>query len=288
MEKSEKPIASIESINRHPEVPYTGAMAIEDRGTKGELRCGAGAFEALFPPGIVAVEWCGNPEPEALSEAESESLGRAAPQRRREFAAGRQCARRALARLGLDGALIGRGADRRPLWPESFVGSIAHTAEYAAAAVAHRRDFAALGLDVERREAVGEHLWRRIAVPAELHWVGDLPPAERVAAATLLFSAKEAIYKCLYAWLGLRLGFQDVELDPQPAASDRGAFGVRFCGAAPAGLAALSGRYRWDGRYVLTAIAVPADAAPRECDANGVTEQLVQSAGGDQQGVRAR
>lgn len=241
-------------------------------------RDGAGAFAALFPPGVTATEWRGNPEPEALSEAESESLGRAAPQRRREFAAGRECARRALARCGIADAVIGRGADRRPLWPEPFVGSIAHTADYAAAAVAHRNDFASLGLDVERREAVGEHLWRRIAVPAELDWIGALPVAERVSAATLLFSAKESIYKCVYPWLGLRLGFQDVALEVKGAGERAGTLEVRACGAAPP-LPALTARYRWDGRYVLTAVAVPADAAPREGLSGEFADELVQGAG---------
>ncbi len=247
-----------------------------DRGS----RDGAGAFAALFPPGVVAIEWRGDFEPEALSEAESESLGRAAPQRRREFAAGRECARRALARHGVAGAVIGRGADRRPLWPSSFVGSIAHTADYAAAAVAHRKDFASLGLDVERREAVGEHLWRRIAVPAELDWIGGLPVDERVSAATLLFSAKESIYKCVYPWLGLRLGFQDVALEVRSSgAADEGTLEVRSSGAVPA-LPALTARYRWDGRYVLTAVAVPADAAPGERDPDEFADQLVQGAVG--------
>ena len=238
-----------------------------------------GAFAALFPPGVIAIERRGDLEPEALSEAESESLGRAAPQRRREFAAGRECARRALARCGVEGAVIGRGADRRPLWPAPFVGSIAHTAEYAAAAVAHRNDFASLGMDVERREAVGEHLWRRIAVPLELDWIGTLPVGERVSAATLLFSAKEAIYKCVYPWLGLRLGFQDVALEVRFDGESAGTLEVRGCGAAPP-LPALTARFRWDGRYVLTAVAVPADAAPCKRDPGELADELVQGAGG--------
>ncbi len=259
-------------------MPYTRRMGNETRDEERSPGVGSAGVETLFPPGVVAVEWRGGPDPEALSEAEIESLGRAAPQRRREFAAGRQCARQALARCGVAGAVIGRGADRRPLWPEPFVGSIAHTADYAAAAVAHRRDVASVGIDVERREAVGEHLWRRIAVPAELEWIEGLPAAERTAAATLLFSAKEAIYKCVYPWLKIRLGFQDVAIEARFAGQGTGTLAVRRCGAAPP-LPAFDARFRWEGRYVLTGVSVPADAAPRECDAREVADEFVQGAG---------
>src|SRR5258706_16095138 len=42
-------------------------------------------------------------------------------------------------------------------------------------------------------------LWRSICTPSETAWLGSLPDSERLAAATLIFSAKEAFYKCQFA-----------------------------------------------------------------------------------------
>ena len=55
------------------------------------------------------------------------TLDKAVQKRKAEFLAGRYCARAALAQL--DGSLavnIGIGANREPLWPPGFVGSITH------------------------------------------------------------------------------------------------------------------------------------------------------------------
>ena len=84
-----------------------------------------------------------------LYPEEAVSVAKAVPKRVGEFAAGRLCARRALAEFGITGVPLTMAPDRAPVWPESMVGSITHTRGLCAAVVAERRRFASLGIDVE-------------------------------------------------------------------------------------------------------------------------------------------
>src|SRR5271170_2846494 len=90
----------------------------------------------LFPPGAVVADLREPGDPELLLPVEATYLGRAVPKRVQEFTAGRLCARRALAEFGIVDFPIKVADDRRPIWPDSMVGSITHTAGFCAAVVA--------------------------------------------------------------------------------------------------------------------------------------------------------
>ena len=138
---------------------------------------------------------------------------RAVAKRRREFAAGRRCARGLLAQLGHPGLPLLRNDDRTPRWPEELVGSISHCAALCVVAVAHRSALAALGVDVEPDAALERPLWRKICTPAEIERVLETAPAaERGRIVRLVFSAKEATYKSVHPLVGLGFGFQDIEI----------------------------------------------------------------------------
>jgi len=167
----------------------------------------------LFPPGVAGAELTRLEQAEPLLAEERAGLDRAAPRRLREFAAGRHCAREALAALGEPRAPLPRRADRQPEWPPGIVGSISHSSDYCAAVVARRTTCAGLGFDAEEWGRVTPEIWRRIATPAELAWLrARADDAARYA--TLLFSAKEAFYKAQYALSQTFVGFQDAELHP--------------------------------------------------------------------------
>ena len=106
-------------------------------------------FTLLFPPGAVAAQRCAPGAVADLLPQEAACLGDAVPERAAEFAAGRQCARRALAELGIMNFALVAGADRRPTWPDSIVGSITHTTGLCAAVVGRRSHFRGLGVDSE-------------------------------------------------------------------------------------------------------------------------------------------
>jgi 4'-phosphopantetheinyl transferase EntD len=168
---------------------------------------------SLFPPGAVAADLREPGDPELLLPAEAIYVGRAVRKRVQEFAAGRLCARRALAEFGIVEFPIKVADDRQPIWPDSIVGSITHTRGYGAAVVAERQSAAALGLDSEVVGDVTGKIWPSICLPVETAWVRSLPASEQAAAVTLIFSAKEAFYKCQYALVRERLNFHDVRVE---------------------------------------------------------------------------
>ncbi|MHB8478474.1 MAG: 4'-phosphopantetheinyl transferase family protein [Steroidobacteraceae bacterium] len=176
-------------------------------------------LNGLFPAGVVAADLREPGDPALLLPAEARYLGRAIPKRAREFAAGRLCARRALAEFGIVDVAIEVADDRQPIWPDSMVGSITHTAGFCAAAVAERRMVGALGLDSEVVGDVSAEIWPRVGVPAETAWLRTLPASQHPAAMTLIFSAKEAFYKCQYPLVGERLDFLDVRVEAAWGAS---------------------------------------------------------------------
>ena len=129
------------------------------------------------------------------------ALERAVPKRRAQFLAGRICAGGAIARLapGFAGA-VARDPDGLPLWPAGLVGSISHTDGFATAAVARAGDAFGLGVDVERvmsRETATE-IASMIASASERRLVSDLLRLDAREALTLVFSAKESLFKALF------------------------------------------------------------------------------------------
>jgi 4'-phosphopantetheinyl transferase EntD len=171
-------------------------------------------FDDVLPADF-AVEW-GDPRAPGLPLFPEELLlvASAVERRRLEFTRGRQCARAALRRLGLaDGPLLA-GTQREPLWPTGVVGSITHTDALCLAAVAWKNNYAGVGIDVERAAPLDPALAKRIATDAEMTALDGMSP---LLAARLIFSAKEAFYKCQFYQTRQWLGFFDVaiELTPQ-------------------------------------------------------------------------
>ena len=197
---------------------------------------------ALFAAGAVAFETRDRLAANTLLPEEQQFLARAVPKRVHEFAGGRACARAALAQLGFGGAALPVGPERAPVWPSGATGSITHTDGFCAAVVAATSDISALGLDVEVLDSVKPHLWRRICSPEELATLqSSNDPEAAIAAATLIFSAKEAFYKCQHFLTGQWLGFSDVTITVE----DDG-FSVR-----PTRTLEISQRIAgpWQGRY---------------------------------------
>jgi len=186
-------------------------------------------------------------------------ISRAVAKRRREFAAGRRCARGLLAQLGHPGLPLLRNDDRTPRWPEELVGSISHCAALCVVAVAHRSALAALGVDVEPDAALERPLWRKICTPAEIERVLEAAPAaERGRIARLVFSAKEATYKSVHPLVGRSFGFQDVEIAID---WETGRFTPRLDDTITGRLPARSlpaGRFTRRGGFVFTAATIAA------------------------------
>jgi 4'-phosphopantetheinyl transferase EntD len=152
----------------------------------------------------------------ALMPDERSFLARAVPTRVLEFTSGRGCARAALARLGCPPVAIAVGAQREPLWPPGFIGSITHCKGHCAAAVARwapgtAHGIASLGLDAEPALPLPQDVARVVCTDGEREWIEqhrqDGLPWDR-----LIFSAKESVFKCSFPITRHFLDFHDVEL----------------------------------------------------------------------------
>jgi 4'-phosphopantetheinyl transferase EntD len=217
-------------------------------------------LRALFPQGALAAEMRAPGDPTALFPEEAQHLGAAVQKRLQEFAAGRMCARLLLAELGIADFPIKAAGDRQPIWPDTVVGSITHTAGFCAAVVARKESFCAVGIDSEIAGNVEEKLWRGICTPSETAWLRSLPQDQQTAAATLIFSAKEAFYKCQYPLVNEPLNFHDATIVPEWGAAT-GAFSIhanRSIAIAHRVALPLQGRYLFHEEFVTTGVALPA------------------------------
>ncbi len=169
-------------------------------------------FQRLLGPHVETEEADPHSVSGGLMKAEEEAIEGAAQTRVEQFTAGRVCSRIALGRLGVATTTpILRGEDRAPIWPRGFVGTISHTDTWCAAAVARTDDVRALGIDLESATPLKESLWRRVCTPKERDWLHDLP--EPGITGKIIFSAKEAVYKCQYLLTSQFLGFHAVEVE---------------------------------------------------------------------------
>jgi len=169
-------------------------------------------FQRLLGPEVETEEVDPHALGGGLLKSEEALVDGAARTRVEQFTAGRVCSRIALGRLGVAGTTpIPRGEDRAPIWPEGFVGSISHTDTWCAAAVARAADFRSLGIDLESSTPLKEALWKRVCTPKERAWLHELPAPGLTG--KIVFSAKEAVYKCQYPLSKQFLGFHAVEVE---------------------------------------------------------------------------
>jgi 4'-phosphopantetheinyl transferase EntD len=145
-----------------------------------------------------------------LSEDEKRHVETAVARRRREFLAGRLCARSALDALGVPTRSLPVQVDRRPGWPARVVGSITHSNTCCAAAVAFDEHLAGIGIDIEEAEQFTLEMIPLVCTVRERERMSLLSPLERQLAGAILFSAKESFFKCQYPLSGFWLGFQDL------------------------------------------------------------------------------
>ncbi|HYD78352.1 MAG TPA: 4'-phosphopantetheinyl transferase superfamily protein [Paucimonas sp.] len=188
------------------------------------------------------------------------ALERAVPKRQAEYLAGRYCAQASLSAIGLP-APVEINSDRSPRWPPGGVGSISHADGLAVAVAARRERYGAVGIDVERMldAETAAQIGGMLVVEDEM----DLRPAgwSRERFLTLVFSAKEALYKAVYPLCGQIMEFHDARLH---AIGDR-ALTLSLClRPYPAGVP--EGRfcidYRFEDDMCMTLLAVEAARCP--------------------------
>lgn len=246
----------------------------------------------------------------------------AAPPRIASFVAGRHCAAVALARaaaladdrtgeadvasqperpLPLDAPIpvAGSGA---PTWPPGFVGSITHTADRAIAVVACDRQLRSIGVDCEQlldtssAADIVEHVVPEL--DALLAGAGLAEYGLRPTVVTLVFSAKESLYKALHPLVDEFFDFTDVvaeRLDMTSHSLDLRL--LRPLGAAPgasdaAGAYAagttFTARYALLPREIVTLVELPIVSSGAARDAAGDRGPAGERAGTPQHPITSR
>jgi enterobactin synthetase component D len=145
------------------------------------------------------------------------SLQQAAQGRQNEFLAGRWCAFKAAQILGLNLNNLEIGENREPKWPEGIIGSISHSKELAVAVVAlNKSQTLKLGLDTELiiNESRFETIEKIVIDKTEIELIKSLTNEQwsKNILYTLVFSAKEALYKALYPYCQCFIEFQEAKL----------------------------------------------------------------------------
>jgi 4'-phosphopantetheinyl transferase EntD len=192
---------------------------------------------------------------------EAEQVATAVPARRIEFAAGRHCARRALARLSIEGFVLRNGADRAPRWPVGVVGAITHTQRagegYCGVVVGRTDRVVTVGLDAEQAEPLATSLWPHVLTAGERRSLQTTAADTAGYLARVIFSAKECFYKAQFALSRQFLRFHDVEISLDPGEPT---FAATLTRDAPRGLPLTScrGRFLPSGGFVVTGIALRA------------------------------
>ncbi|MGW1178831.1 4'-phosphopantetheinyl transferase family protein [Kitasatospora sp. NPDC002543] len=162
----------------------------------------AGVLAALFPPHVHCAESFGDPSEERLLPLEAAYIRDRSPRRRRQFATARALARQALGTLGHPPAPLLPGPGGAPRWPVGVTGSITHTDGYTAVAVAATGRLGSLGIDAEPARPLPRGVLRLVSGEGERGALAALPEG-RAPWDTVLFSAKEAVYKAVHPLTGI-------------------------------------------------------------------------------------
>ena len=133
--------------------------------------------------------------------------------RQREFQAGRDLAAELLSLQG-EQTVVGINQDRSPRWPDGFVGSISHSDHWVWVAVAHDTAIRSIGIDTETVANPDTCQQIRFDIATAAEWqiteALDLTPEQTFS---VVFSAKEAFYKCWYPVTQTWFGFEHATVE---------------------------------------------------------------------------
>jgi enterobactin synthetase component D len=133
--------------------------------------------------------------------------------RKAEFLCGRQTAKRALIKLGSTQYAVPIGENRAPVFPPNIVGSISHSHKSAICAVALSRDLEYVGIDLEHLidSDLIDQIESQVITAAEKRMIFECGLSAQTGF-TLIYSAKESLFKSLYNEVGAYFDFDAAKL----------------------------------------------------------------------------
>ncbi|MCW8347918.1 4'-phosphopantetheinyl transferase superfamily protein [Vibrio sp. ZSDZ65] len=131
------------------------------------------------------------------------------PQRQAEYFSGRYVAKLALQAANVNTFNVGIGENRCPMWPSGWHGSISHT-DNKAVAVISEDTTKYIGVDIENiidpltADSISDiiHTRKELILLTEFGFPTNI-------ATSLLFSAKESLFKATYPYIGYYFGFEN-------------------------------------------------------------------------------
>jgi len=171
------------------------------------------ALRPLLPPSAVCCVAPGESVIWSPYAEERRIVARAQRSRRHEFFTGRDCARRALARIGAGTSAISRRSAGDPEWPAGVTGSIAHGGRWCIAVAASKAEVKSVGVDVEVARRIDARTASFIEPPLTRSRGGSEFGSLRT---TIVFGAKEAFYKSVRPLIPFSFDFEDVGIEFDP------------------------------------------------------------------------
>jgi len=173
------------------------------------------------------------------------SLHRAVVKRKAEYVAGRYLAKLCLAELGIDSTVVTISQQRAPKWPEGVMGSISHSNTKAICVIQQQHNsWQGLGIDIEQRltDTTAQSIKNTITNETEQALI-QVYCSDFSEGLTVIFSAKESLFKALYPQVNAYFDFLDAEVtamvgdaitltlnkDLTPRLSSGCQFNVQFC-----------------------------------------------------------
>jgi enterobactin synthetase component D len=170
-------------------------------------------------------EWLNGINPLIRNKVVPSTSQQARQKRPAEFQIARQCAHTLLKELNCT-ETVGVNDDRSPIWPQGFVGSISHSDNWTWAAVAKQSEVASIGIDTETIATPETREQTQHEIASNSDWViaqeflGERGYSDE-SVFTLVFSAKEAFYKCWYPINQNYFGFEHAAIESATSDSIR-------------------------------------------------------------------
>ncbi len=133
--------------------------------------------------------------------------------REQEFRKGRKNAQALLQQLGCQ-ETVGRAEDRTPVWPAGFAGSISHSDRWTWVAIGRKTHLNSIGIDTEPLVNTETRNLLEPEIATVTEW--KIAQATRLLPNqifTLVFSAKEAFFKCWYPLTKQYLDFNQITIE---------------------------------------------------------------------------
>ena len=171
-------------------------------------------FAALLPDACISTTLAIDNYYQFIHSQEQQYVANAIEKRRNEFSTGRLCTQLALQQHKIYDAAVLIGNNREPIWPTNLTGSISHCHDIAGAVVVDNSILPAVGIDIERLKPLKERFVDYICTDEEKAWLNTQTGYSLDTLLLMLFSLKEAIYKCVYVATDQKLTFKDCNILP--------------------------------------------------------------------------